>query len=72
MTDAQMEKYLSEKGLAHGAQSILQGLSNQTPLVLRMLLDVQHKEHVAGYKGPYVINPVFKDALADVIAVSRA
>ena len=69
MTDAQVEKHLSKKDLAHGPQSILQGLSNRTTLVLRAVPE-QHGERLHGYKGPYVINPVFKDALEDVIGAS--
>lgn len=70
MTDAQMEKHLSRKGLAHGAHTVLQGLSNQTTLVLRVVPERQHGEHVSGYKGPYMINPVFKEVLGDFIAVN--
>ena len=69
MTDAQVEKHLSKKDLAHGAQSVLQGLSNRTMLVLPAVPE-QHGDHLLGYKGPYVINPVFKDALGDVIVAS--
>jgi hypothetical protein len=69
MTDRQMEKYLSQKGLAHGAQSVLQHLSNGTPLVAPAIRDA-HRERVLGYEGPYLINSLFRDALKDVIAGS--
>ena len=68
MTDALMQAHLSKKGLAHGASSILEGLSNQTTLVQRVVPERQSGEHVSGYKGPYKINPVFREALDDVVA----
>ncbi len=70
MTDAQMEKHLSKKNLAHGLHSALEQLSNQTTLVLRVVPERQIGEPVSGYKGPYMINPVFTEALGDVIAAS--
>jgi len=71
MTDAQMARHLSEKKVAHGAPAILQGLSNQTTLVQRVLPDQQQGERATGYRGPYKINPVFKDALRDIVAEIR-
>jgi hypothetical protein len=68
MTDTQMKKYLSEKGLAHGLKTALQQLSHDTPLVQRVLAERQPGEGADGYQGPYKINPVFRSALLDVVA----
>jgi hypothetical protein len=68
MTDAQMKKYLSEKGLAHGLKTALEQLSHQTQLVQRVLPERQPGEGADGYQRPYKINPAFRSALMDVIA----
>lgn len=70
MTDREMKRYLSEAGLAHGAESVLQQLANTTSLVRRVLAALQYGEHVNGYTGPYVVNPAFREALRDVMASS--
>ncbi len=71
MTDRQAETYLSSEGIAHGAQHGLGRLSNDTNLVQRVVPEQEPRERLTGYRGPYRINPVFKDALADLLAGSQ-
>jgi hypothetical protein len=71
MTDAQMSFRLGELGHG-GIPSLLQGLSNQTTLVQRVVPGRQEKEHIVGYTGPYEINPAFREPLAALFQQPRA
>jgi len=64
MTDHQMHDHLLRLGHG-GIPSALQGLSNETTLVVRT--GHTEREYIRGYQGPYAINDRFREVLEELL-----